>query len=65
MLPVSLSVMAWMKQHESVDVCPDCKCLSGLQVVAVRKFVGFDDKGIGNVVVLDYHVVEMGYHSSA
>jgi hypothetical protein len=26
------------------------------------KFVGFDDKGeIGNVVILDYHIDEMGF----
>ncbi len=30
------------------------------------KFVGFDDKGeIGNVVIVDYHIDEMGFSSSA
>ncbi len=43
------------------DVCPDRKCLSSLRV-SVMKFVGFDDEGeIGNVVILDYHIDEMGF----
>jgi hypothetical protein len=30
------------------------------------KLVGFDDEGdIGNVVVLDYHIDEMGFRLSA
>ncbi len=46
-------------------VCLDRKCLSDLQE-ATMKFVGFDDKGeIGNVVILDYHIDEMGFHLSA
>ncbi len=32
----------------------------------MMKFVGFDDeKEIGNVVILDYHIDEMGFHLSA